>query len=67
LGDLVHIADGGDSRAEVEKLSNTLLDTESHRPPQECPIMLEYRLHLRGKLEQFVSKHPINLEVTRPT
>jgi hypothetical protein len=38
LGDLVHVALGGDSRADVEELADACRGEEPHRPAEERPV-----------------------------
>ncbi len=46
-GDLVHVADGGDTGAQVQELAHTGGDAEPHRPAQERPVGLHDQRKVR--------------------
>jgi hypothetical protein len=66
LGDLVHAADRGDSRTEVEELVNAGVDEVPHGPPQERSVTSEGSGRLRVGPHKLAGSLTVNREVVRP-
>jgi hypothetical protein len=65
LGDLMHVAHGGNARPEVQKLTDSLFGTEPNRSAEERPVLLRRPLRLRYHLDQPVGQLPIRRKVAR--
>ena len=65
LGDLVHVADGGDAGADVEELADAGLGEVLHGPAQERAVGLGHQWRLRHRLHHRAGGRPIGGEVVR--
>nr|BFF02284.1 hypothetical protein GCM10020241_39590 [Streptoalloteichus tenebrarius] len=65
-GDLVHVADGRDARAQVEELPDPAVQAEPHGPPQERPVGAHDERQVRPEGDGLLRQLAVDREVVRP-